>query len=181
LALGGREDPLLPSWRLSMEEEPGLKRRSYARITIKMATLSLMLLVAFVARPASRMQIQLPEPSSFETRETLASTGSFHMRAKAGGLFPGARRPLRLRIRNPSRFAIKVTKVRVQIRRDLSRPRCYPRRYLRATRLREPVRVPAESMRRTRTRLEIRMKVSAPDACQHAVFPLRIRAKAVSP
>jgi hypothetical protein len=101
------------------------------------------------------------------------------MRARAGGLFPGAKRPLRLRIRNPNRFAIKVTKVRVRIRRDLKHPGCYPRRYLRATRLREPVRVSAKNIRRTRTRLKIRMRMSAPDACQRAVFPLRLKGKAV--
>jgi hypothetical protein len=116
-----------------------------------------------------------------EAKGALASTGGFYMRARVQGLFPGARRPLHLRIRNPNRFAIKVTEVRVHIRRDLRRPRCRPRRYLRATRLREPVRVPANSIRRTRTRLAIRMKASAPDACQRAVFPLRLKGKAVRP
>jgi hypothetical protein len=158
-----------------------LKVRSYAGITTTVAALSLLLLVALVASPGRRTQILFPEQTSIEGRETLASTGSFHLRARAGGLFPGASRPLRLRIRNPNRFAIKVTEVKVQIRRDPRRPGCYPRRYLRATRLREPMRVPAKGIRRTRTRLEIRMRVSAPDACQNAIFPLRIKAKAVRP
>jgi hypothetical protein len=141
--------------------------------------LSLLLLVAVVARPGTRMLS--PEPTATGGRATPASTGGFYMRASARGLFPGARRPLRLRIRNPNRFAIKVTKVRVRIRRDPRRPRCHPRRYLRATRLREPVRVPAKSIRRTRTLLKIKMRARAPDACQRAVFPLRLRGKAVRP
>jgi hypothetical protein len=164
-----------------MEEEPDLKRRSYAGITTTVGALSLVLLVALVARPGPPEKLLSPEATAIEGRGTLASTGGFYMRARAGGLFPGARRPLRLRIRNPNRFAIKVTNVRVQIRRDLRRPRCYPRRYLRTTRLREPVRVPANSFRRTRTRLEIRMRSSAPDACKRAVFPLRLKGKAVRP
>jgi hypothetical protein len=143
--------------------------------------LSLLLLVALVARPAPRTQIMSPEPTAIEGPGNPASRGGFYMRAKARGLFPGARRPLRLRIRNPNRFAIKVTKVRVRIRRDLRHPRCYPKRYLLTTRFRKPVRVPAKDVRRTRTRLKIKMRVRAPDACQRAVFPLRLKGKAVRP
>jgi hypothetical protein len=43
------------------------------------------------------------------------------------------------------------------------------------------VRVPANSIRRTRTRLKIGMRASAPDACQRAVFPLRLKGRAVTP
>jgi hypothetical protein len=130
-----------------------------------------------VAHPESRTRILSPDPTATER----GGTSAFHMRARAGGLYPGARRPLRLRIRNPNRFAIKVTEVRVRIRPDLRRPRCYPRRYLRATVLRKPVRVPARSIRRTRTRLAIKMRRRAPDACQRAVFPLSLKGKAGRP
>ena len=146
-----------------------------------MSALALLLLVALVARPAPRTQIMSPEPTAIEGPGNPAPRGGFYMRAKARGLFPGAKRPLRLRIRNRNRFAIKVTKVRVRIRRDLRHPRCYPRRYLRTTRFRKPVRVPAKGVRRTRTRLKIKMRVRAPDACQRAVFPLRLKGKAVRP
>jgi hypothetical protein len=143
--------------------------------------LALLLSVAVVAGPASRMRSMSPEATALEGSGTPASKNGFRMRARARGLFPGAKRPLRLRISNPNRFAIKVTTVRVRIRRDLKHPGCYPRRYLRATRLREPVRVPPRSIRRTRTRLTIKMRVSAPDACQRAVFPLRLKGKAIRP
>ena len=144
-----------------------------------MGALALLLALSVVARSSSPMGSMSPEATAIEGSGTRASKGGFHMRARARGLFPGARRPLRLRIHNPNRFEIKVTKVRVQIRRDLRHPGCYPRRYLRATRLLKPVRVPAKGIRRTRTRLRIKMMVSAPDACQRAVFPLRLRGKAV--
>jgi hypothetical protein len=158
-----------------------MKLRSYAKITIRVGALSLLVLVPLVARSAPRTQIMFPEPAAMEARGALASTDGFSMRARVGGLFPGARRSLHLRIRNPNGFPIKVTKVTVHIRRDLRRPRCRPRRYLRATRLRDPVRVPAKSIRRTRTRVAIRMKASAPDACQRAVFALRLKGRAVRP
>jgi hypothetical protein len=141
--------------------------------------LALLLSVAVVARPASRMGSMSPEATALEGGGTPASESGFHMRARARGLFPGARRPVRLRITNPNRFAIEVTKVRVRIRRDPKHPGCHPRRYLRATRLGDSVTVPARGVRRTRTRVTIRMRVSAPDACQRAVFPLRLRGTAV--
>ena len=132
--------------------------------------LSLLVLAGIVLHPAH--QQAGPAPG-------LASPGGFHMRARAGGLFPGATRPLRVRIRNPYRFAIKVNSIRVRIKRDPGRPRCYPRRHLRATRLRVPLRLGAKAVRRTR--LKVKMKVRAPDACQRAVFPLRLKGRAVRP
>lgn len=164
-----------------MAGQPDMRHRGYARVAITGGGLALLLLVALVLDLGRLTRPLFPEATAIQIGKTPFFSGSFKIRARARGLFPGASRPLRLRIRNPNRFAIKVNKVKVRIRRDLTRPRCYPRRYLHSTRLRVPVRVPARSIRRTRTRLKIRMRTSAPDACQNAIFPLRLRGRAVRP
>ena len=102
---------------------------------------------------------------------------TFSLRATARGLFPGKKRPLRVRITNHSRFAIKVTRIRVRVKPDRTHPSCPPQDYVRKTRLRRPVRVARRSSRRVR--LAIRMLYKAPDACQGAAFPLRLRGRAV--
>ena len=104
---------------------------------------------------------------------------TFSLRATARGLFPGAKRPLRLRISNPNRFAIKVTRVGVRVRRDPSHMSCPPRDYVRKTRLTKSIRVRPRSSRRVR--LAIKLLYSAPEACQGAAFPLGLRATAVKP
>jgi hypothetical protein len=101
----------------------------------------------------------------------------FSLRAFARRLFPGGRRPLRVKISNHSRFPIKVTRIRVRVKRDPTHTACPPRKYVRKTRLRKPIKV---ARRRTRrVRLTIKLLYKAPDACQGAVFPLRLRGTAV--
>lgn len=102
---------------------------------------------------------------------------AFSLRAYARRLFPGGRRPLRVKITNHSRFPIKVTRIRIRVRRDPTHASCPPRTYVRKTRLRRSVRVARRRSRRVR--LAIRLLYKAPDACQGAVFPLRLRGTAV--
>jgi hypothetical protein len=102
---------------------------------------------------------------------------AFSLRAVARRLYPGGKRPLRVKISNHSRFAIKVTRIRVRVRPDRTHLSCPPEDYVRKTRLRRPVRVRRWSSRRVR--LAIKLLYKAPDACQGAVFPLRLRGTAV--
>jgi hypothetical protein len=104
-------------------------------------------------------------------------TRAFSLRAVARRLFPGGRRPLRVKITNHSRFPIKVTRIRIRVRRDPTHASCPPRTYVRKTRLRRPVRVARGRSRRVR--LAIKLLYKAPDACQGAVFPLRLSGTAV--
>lgn len=106
-----------------------------------------------------------------------SGTRAFSLRAVARRLFPGGRRPLRVKISNHSRFPIKVTRIRIRVRPDPTHASCPPRTYVRKTRLRRPVRVARRRSRRVR--LAIRLLYNAPDACQGAVFPLRLRGTAV--
>jgi hypothetical protein len=102
---------------------------------------------------------------------------AFSLRATARRLFPGAKRPLRVRISNHSRFAIKVTRIRVRVKPDRTHVSCPPDEYVRKTRFTKSIRV--RPRRSRRVRLAIRLLYSAPDACQGAAFPLRLRGTAV--
>jgi hypothetical protein len=110
---------------------------------------------------------------------TRVSSGAraFSLRATARGLFPGAKRPLRVRISNHRRFAIKVTRIRVRVKPDRTHMSCPPDKYVRKTRFTKPIRV--RPRRSRRVRLAIKLLYSAPDACQGAAFPLRLRGTAV--
>ena len=89
----------------------------------------------------------------------------------------GGRRPLRVKISNRSRFPIKVIRIRVRVKPDRTHAACPPRKYVRKTRLRKPIRVARKRTRRVR--LAIKLLYKAPDACQGAVFPLRVGGTAV--
>jgi hypothetical protein len=101
----------------------------------------------------------------------------FSLRATARGLFPGKKRPLRVKISNHSRFAIKVTRIRVRVKPDRTHASCPPDKYVRKTRLTKSIRVRPRSSRRVR--LAIKLLYSAPHACQGAAFPLRLQGTAV--
>jgi hypothetical protein len=102
---------------------------------------------------------------------------AFSLRAVARRLYPGGKRPLRVKISNRSRFPIKVTRIRIRVKRDRTHAACPPRKYVRKTRLRRPMRVGPRSSRRVR--LAIKLRYKAPNACQGAVFPLRLHGTAV--
>jgi hypothetical protein len=90
------------------------------------------------------------------------------------GLYPGSRRPLVLRVRNRNRFAVRVVAGHVTVRDANSRCRSAN---LRVSGFRGSVRVQAFGT--ARLRLLVRMSPSAPNACQRAVFPLILTARAV--
>jgi hypothetical protein len=110
---------------------------------------------------------------------TRVSSGAraFSLRATARRLFPGKKRPLRVKISNHRRFAIKVIRLRVRVKPDPTHMSCPPRDYVRKSRLRKPIRVGPRSSRRVR--LAIKLLYKAPDACQGVAFPLRLRGTAV--
>ncbi len=101
---------------------------------------------------------------------------TLRVKASAAGLYPSARRPLRVVVVNPHRFAVKVTSVTVRVLPDLRRRRCRPAQHIRVSRLRRALPVPR---RRTgSTILRISMLGTAPNACRGASFPLRVTATA---
>jgi hypothetical protein len=87
-------------------------------------------------------------------------------------LYPGARRPLPLVIRNNRGFRIRVVSLTVRVRN--ARRGC-GRNYLKVGRLRRKLVVAPHGFRTLS--LPVTMLRSAPDACKRAVFPLRFTAR----
>jgi hypothetical protein len=97
----------------------------------------------------------------------------FVIAGSAVGLYPGARGRLRLVLRNPYRFPIKVTMLSVRVG---DAPRC-DGRWLRPHKLARPVIVPKRGTRKVT--LSLAMALGAPAGCQGARFPLHFRGRAV--
>jgi hypothetical protein len=93
-----------------------------------------------------------------------------------GLLYPGVRRRLRVRVTNRRRHPVIVTEVRAGVTRA---SRGCPRRTLALGRFRGRLRVGARRSRRLD--LPARLRATAPDSCQAAVFRLGLRARAQRP
>jgi hypothetical protein len=106
-----------------------------------------------------------------------AKTTGFAIKGHAKGLWPGHKRPLRLTVSNPHRYAIVVTRAGVRVRTDLTHQRCGAKDYVRKTRFTGRLTIPARSSRSIA--LSIRLLYRAPDECQGATFPLLLRGRAV--
>ena len=104
-------------------------------------------------------------------------TTGFAITGHVKGLWPGHKRPLRLTISNPHRYAIAVTRAGVRVGTDPTHRGCDPTDYVRKTRFIGRIRIPARSSRSIA--LAIRLLYRAPDACQGAIFPLLLRGRAV--
>jgi len=105
------------------------------------------------------------------SEHALKAAGTVH------GLVPGARRELAVRLANGHRFALRITMLRVAVRRPA--PGCDPKNLIVKRRNRTRLLIPARG--RAHVKLPVRLRVSAADACQGVRFPLRFRASAVRP
>lgn len=103
-----------------------------------------------------------------------ARPGSFGLHGHVTGLYPGARRRMRVIVRNPRPYAIEVTSVRVRAADPV--PGC-PGSMVRVRWHRRRVRI--EAGRAARVLLLIALRRAAPDACQGVRFPLTFNARAV--
>jgi hypothetical protein len=90
-----------------------------------------------------------------------------------GLLYPGVPRTLVLRVSNQLRRPVRVTSLKVRVRKV---SRGCPKRYLAVRRFRGRPRVRARRTRRVR--LRVMLPRAAPDSCQGAVFRLRYSARA---
>ena len=105
-----------------------------------------------------------------------ASRHRLLLRARARGLYPGAVRPLRVLVSNPTDRDVRV--VRLVARAIRSSNEACPPSFLRVRRLRSHPLVLAHSRRRVRMR--VKLLASAPDACQGVRFSLRLRVRGVA-
>jgi hypothetical protein len=107
------------------------------------------------------------------TREGHRTVGRFTLRGHVGGLYPGARKPLVLVVRNHGRRPVRVRSITTTVK--AARPGCGARN-VRVSRYRGRLRIRAGGSRRIA--LEARMPRTSPTACQGAVFPLVFRGRA---
>ena len=103
-----------------------------------------------------------------------ARPGSFRVRGHVTGLYPGARKRMRVTIRNPFLYAIEVTSLTAEAddpvagcSGSLIRVRPYNGA------------VWVDARRLAVVHVRIRLLPAAPDACQGARFPLAFSARAV--
>ena len=97
----------------------------------------------------------------------------FTIRGHAGGLYPGARKPLSLVVHNRSATAIHVRSITTRVRD--ARPGCTGKN-VRVGRYLGRLRVGPHGWRRVS--VQIRMLRSAPDACKRALFRFKFRGTA---
>lgn len=107
-----------------------------------------------------------PRTAGPRTRPALKVSGGLRF------LYPGARRPLPLVIRNNRGFSIRVVSLTVRVG---NAGRGCGRRFLMIGRYRRRLIVPPHGFRTTA--LPVTMLRSAPDACKRAVFRLRFTAR----
>jgi hypothetical protein len=107
-----------------------------------------------------------PEEELF-VAQLASSGGAFHARGQVGGLYPGASRGLRLTVVNRSPSPLSVTSIRVSV--GDANPGCGSATLV-PTSFRGSVWIQAWNIKRLK--LPVRMRLSAPDACQGALYPL---------
>lgn len=101
------------------------------------------------------------EPSARPAPASLAVRGGVH------GLSPGSRTRMPVTVRNRTHAPLELRRIVVRV--APASPRC-PARYLVVRRFRGERIVPARGT--VRVRLKVRLRRSAPDACQGRRFPL---------
>ncbi len=94
------------------------------------------------------------------------------IRGHVDGLYPGVKTVLHAKARNRSHRPLRLLRVKTRVG---SPSAACDRVSLRAKRIRPRVVIGAHHRRRLR--IPVRLRASAPDACQGAAFPLRYRAR----
>lgn len=99
---------------------------------------------------------------------------TFRVTGSVGGLYPGAVRTMRVRLRNPHPFALRLRRLRISVVDPA--PGCRAGT-IRIGRVRRGLVMAAR--RTTKVRLRVTMRPSAPNACIGARYPLRFSGSAV--
>ncbi|MGH2786323.1 MAG: hypothetical protein ACRDJV_00250 [Actinomycetota bacterium] len=109
-------------------------------------------------------------------RTTASAKPRFAVRGSVKGLYPGKRKPMKLKIKNLQRYPIKVKNLKVKVGRSTKRG-C-SKRWIRPKRqMRISLKVPARA--RAFVSYPVRMPKKAPNACQGARWKLKYKGKAV--
>ena len=130
-------------------------------------------LLALLLSPAA---MQMIASRDFALSGARRPTTSFTVRGSVKGLYPGARKRLTLKIKNPQRYPIKVKVLEVKVRKSYKRG-CTRRWVKPKRRVKISMRVPARS--RARVAYPVKMPKRAPNACQGARWKLKFTGGAV--
>ena len=133
-----------------------------------------LLLVAALVIPEALSFAQADRSHRFEN--VSGSSAAFRIKGAVKGLFPGKRKIMKVKLRNPNRFAIVVKELRIRARPS-NMPGCGSKWLSVRKRMRVSVLVPARG-RATRS-VRVRLKPKAPTSCSGARWPLKFRGGAV--
>jgi hypothetical protein len=120
--------------------------------------------VALVSTAGTAFAVTYIGPKRYEPQR-------LHITGHITGLYPGAKRRMRVKVRNPHDHAVRLRFVGARVR---SMSRQCPRRNLVVRRSRRRLRIPPHRTRRLW--LRVLMRAAAPAGCQDAEFRLRFRA-----
>jgi hypothetical protein len=127
------------------------------------------LMAAAVAYAAERGSFGIGSVDRSQAPELLHAT--VKARGHVGGLYPGADRRMRVTVRNRDSRPARLRRFRTRV--SNANPVCTDA-YLRVRRLKRPQRR-IGPQRSILIRVRVRVRPSAPDACQNARWPLRFR------
>lgn len=149
----------------------------FARMATKfLQGLGALLLVAVLASPEAHRFAQAERDRLENLSGRVGSSASFRIAGKLKGLYPGKRKIMTIKVKNPNRFPIVVKEMRVVVKRS-NKPGCGPKWLKARKRFRISLLVPARA--RAFASLPVKMKRTAPGACQGARWRLRFRGGAV--
>jgi hypothetical protein len=140
------------------------------RIGIRVIVVSAVLLLCTAAAAAD---LVARAPSSARSP---ATSQVFRVQGRVAGLYPGAMKQMRVRIRNPHPFPIRVRTLKVRALDASVGCRASTLRIARAK-----VKEPVPAGRTLKVRVPVRMRRAAPSACMGARYPIRFSATAVRP
>jgi hypothetical protein len=136
-------------------------------IGIRALVVSSILVLGAAAAAAELARAPAQEPAS-------ASSAVFRVSGRVVGLYPGRAKTMKVRIRNPHPFAIRIKKLRIRVSEGGPGCRAGTIRIGKAR-----VTRPVPARRRLRVRVPVKMRPAAPDACMGARYPLRFAGTAV--
>jgi hypothetical protein len=114
--------------------------------------------------------------SSFNSLAGTRRTPRFYVSGKVGRLYPGARKSMKIAIKNPNRYAIKLSWLSIRVLSS-DTDECSSRWIGPKKRITARFLVPARA--RVFATLPVRLSRKAPDACKGARWPMRFRGEAI--
>ncbi len=134
------------------------------------AALAAAVLTGLVAVAAANGVLGSKKPSQPPLLER--QSPKIQVKGKVKGLYPGSTRTMKVKVANRSRQKVRLVSIRA--RRQAASAAC-SKKNVKAKRFKGRTRLPARS--KVKVPLIVRMKPTAPDACQGALFPITFRAR----